>query len=268
VSVELIATTSPGAHVSAVLSGDAWGFLGGPEQSALADAKGADLRAVVGLADTSGLFLAAAPDFPRSGDLAEHLRGKRIGVSSLGQTTHQAAVAVLESIGLDPEHDVTLVEGNDQARFAAMKAHQVDVTVAAEPTLTLGMQQGIYGEPLLDFSKVLGRYASMAINVEQRTLDRDGDTVRAVVRAVIKALDIVRTDDDVALRVAAGRFPDVDRKVLKAALDHQRRRDVWSADGTISRAGFARVAKLAAATAHVDPSSIHYDEVVDLSYLP
>ena len=47
VTVNIVTIETGGGHTNAVLSGQAFAFIGGPEHNAFAKAKGAELRAVV-----------------------------------------------------------------------------------------------------------------------------------------------------------------------------------------------------------------------------
>ena len=51
VTVKLVTIETGGGHTNAVLSGQAFAFIGGPEHNAFAKAKGAELRAVVHCVD-------------------------------------------------------------------------------------------------------------------------------------------------------------------------------------------------------------------------
>src|SRR5579872_1720154 len=51
VAVQIVTIESGGGHTNAVLSGQAFAFIGGPEHDAYAKAKGAELRTVVKCVD-------------------------------------------------------------------------------------------------------------------------------------------------------------------------------------------------------------------------
>src|SRR5580658_6608999 len=56
VSVSLVTIESGGGHTNAVLSGQAFAFIGGPEHNAFAKAKGAVLRTVVHCVDRGNIY--------------------------------------------------------------------------------------------------------------------------------------------------------------------------------------------------------------------
>src|SRR5258708_27889786 len=60
IQLKVITTESGGAHTNAVLSGQAFAFIGGPEHNAFAKLKGAELRAVANVVNRGNVYLIAA----------------------------------------------------------------------------------------------------------------------------------------------------------------------------------------------------------------
>ncbi len=60
VKVNIVTIENGGGHTAAVLSGQAFAFIGGPEHDAYAKAKGAELRAVVNCVDRGNVYYCAA----------------------------------------------------------------------------------------------------------------------------------------------------------------------------------------------------------------
>ena len=56
VTVKLVTIETGSGHTNAVLSGQAFAFIGGPEHNAFAKAKGAELRAVIGCVDRGNVY--------------------------------------------------------------------------------------------------------------------------------------------------------------------------------------------------------------------
>jgi NitT/TauT family transport system substrate-binding protein len=68
---------------------------------------------------------------------AADLKGKRVGISSVGGSADIATRKVLSTFGLDPEKDVTLVSlGSHEQRTAALLAGSIDAAVDDPPNLT------------------------------------------------------------------------------------------------------------------------------------
>ena len=60
ISVQIVTIETGSGHTNAVLSGQAFAFIGGPEHNAFAKAKGAELRAVVHCVDRGNVYICAA----------------------------------------------------------------------------------------------------------------------------------------------------------------------------------------------------------------
>ncbi len=56
INVKIVTIETGGGHTNAVLSGQAFAFIGGPEHNAFAKAKGAELRAVVNCVDRGNVY--------------------------------------------------------------------------------------------------------------------------------------------------------------------------------------------------------------------
>src|SRR5262249_53897973 len=79
VTVKLVTIENGGGHTSAVLSGQAFAFIGGPEHNAFAKLKGAELRAVVSCIDRGNIYLCAAKGHgPANTDWPAYFKGKKV----------------------------------------------------------------------------------------------------------------------------------------------------------------------------------------------
>lgn len=80
-----------------------------------------------------GVSLRAMPSYKDLGDLA----GRRVGVSSVGSSTHLAAELLLARAGIGPR-DVTFVGvGSDSAAMNALRSGRVHALCHADPIMTL-----------------------------------------------------------------------------------------------------------------------------------
>src|ERR1700736_1568317 len=87
VTVNIVTIETGGGHTNAVLSGQAFAFIGGPEHDAFAKAKGAELRAVVHCVDRGNIYLCAAKGLePTGSDWPGYFKGKTIALSQFGGT--------------------------------------------------------------------------------------------------------------------------------------------------------------------------------------
>src|SRR5712692_11098420 len=79
IAVNIVTIETGAGHTNAVLSGQAFAFIGGPEHNAFAKAKGAELRAVVHCVDRGNVYFCAAKGHePANADWASYFKDKKI----------------------------------------------------------------------------------------------------------------------------------------------------------------------------------------------
>jgi NitT/TauT family transport system substrate-binding protein len=128
VNVKVTTLAGGGAHTNAVLTGQAWGFIGGPEHNAFAKAKGADIRAVVNVVNRGNVYFVASPGLSlEGGDIKTFLKGKTIVTGAYGGTPNSITRYVLAKAGLDLQKDVKLKEVDNAAIPAIIKEKQGDI---------------------------------------------------------------------------------------------------------------------------------------------
>ena len=117
-TVKIVTIETGAGHTNAVLSGQAFAFIGGPEHNAFAKAKGAELRAVVHCVDRGNVYFCAAkglePQGPGLGRPTS--RARRIAVGPLrrhAELDHALSAEEVES--RSPRSDVTLIETANSA---------------------------------------------------------------------------------------------------------------------------------------------------------
>src|SRR5271163_4842913 len=141
VTVKIVTIETGAGHTNAVLSGQAFAFIGGPEHCAYAKAKGAELRCVVNCVDRGNVYYCAAKGSePANADWASYFKGKSIAVSQYGGTPNSITRYLLKKWNLDATRDVTLVETANSAVMAVVKSKQAQIGVATEPFVTQGIR--------------------------------------------------------------------------------------------------------------------------------
>src|ERR1700751_3321858 len=106
VKVNLVTIETGSGHTNAVLSGQAFAFIGGPEHNAFAKAKGAELRAVVHCVDRGNVYLCAAKGHdPKDRAWPNYFKGKAIAVGAYGGTPNSIMRYLLAKWKLDAKPD-------------------------------------------------------------------------------------------------------------------------------------------------------------------
>lgn len=270
--IEIAITTlqGGGAHTNAVLTKQAFAFIGGPEHNAFAKAKGAELRAVVNVVNRGNVYFVAAADLdPPVGDataLAEWIKGKTIATGQYGGTPNSITRYLLNDWGLDFKNDVTALEIAPDAVLAALRAGAADVGVVWEPMLTKGIREGIWGEPFYNVPKELGPYTYSTINIRQESIENDPALVEGFVRAIARGLAFTYAHPDEALAVAKAQFPTMAPEDMQATLDRAFADELWSPDGVIAPAAW-ETGKAVVMGADILKTDVPYEDIIDMSFV-
>lgn len=194
----------------ALVSGDIRMAILGPVTPLRAAAQGTDIRFIGGVTERESASLMADPKIAS----AAALKGTRLAIDRLGDTSDFRARKVLEALGLEPQKDVTLLQaGGQTARFAALKAGHAQSTIVDPPLTLVGRKMGfreIVKLTQLDFPS-----GAASIAVLRTTIDKQARELQAIMNAIARALRVYKTEKEVAIR-GLGRFMQLnDREALE-----------------------------------------------------
>ncbi len=268
-----VVQASGGAHVTAVISGDAWGNIGGPESNAYADAGGNSPEPLVSFCNCvnrANVYLSAVAGTSPSGtsdaELSAFLKGKRIIAGRFGGTPNLLVRYLLISLGLDPDKDVTMVEPSDTSTILALvKQGQADIANPTEPMITQGISDGTWDEPFYKFHD-LGDFAYSVLSTRKSTIEKDPETVQAFTNAIVKALKAVAEDPEFAFQCAKKEFPTMSDEDLKVSLDRAYEDKYWSPDGFITPEALDRDMDVII-KAGVFSGTYTYDDMIDMTFV-
>jgi ABC-type nitrate/sulfonate/bicarbonate transport system substrate-binding protein len=131
-------------------------------------------------------------------------RGKRFGITRYGSSTDFLTRYVLAAHGLDPEKDVQILQGGDSpTRLAAMEAGQIDVNIFNAPEKFIAEDRGF--THLLSQKSLANDYPFHVFFATERFLSEHPRTVRALLRAHVRAVRLMKQDRARALRTLATR---------------------------------------------------------------
>lgn len=270
--VSTVTLQGGGAHTNAVLTGEAWAFIGGPEHNAFAAARGGDavvIKAIANVVNKGNVYLVAPPDVTYDGDLGTFLAGKTVVTGAYGSTPNSITRYLLAEHGLD-ETDVRVIESADaNAALAIVQQGQADVAVTSEPILGRGISEGIWGEPFYNVPEELGPYAYSTINVRQDSIESDPDTVAAFTRALVRALEFTDAEREAAFEIAREEFPTMEPEVLQAMLDRSYADGLWEFSGEVTPESVATGLDVVRASGVLDDSGdpVQYEAIVDMTFI-
>src|SRR5216683_7416366 len=214
--VKIVTIETGGGHTNAVLSGQAFAFIGGPEHNAFAKAKGAELRAVVHCVDRGNVYFCAEKGLaPNGRDFTSFVKGKAVATGGFGGTPNSITRYLLKKWKLDAKTDVTVVETANSAILAAVKGRRAQLGCSTEPYITQGVRQGIWDEPFFNVPKEFGPYAYSTINIRQDSIQKEPEVVRGFVRGMVKGLKFLYANPTESADIAKKQFPTMPLEDLK-----------------------------------------------------
>jgi NitT/TauT family transport system substrate-binding protein len=260
-----------GSHVTALVSGQVWGNIGGPESNAMANVGKADpLKTICNLVNRANLYLVArkglAPKSSSKADLAVFFKGKKFALGRHGGTPDLLGRWLVVEVGLNPEKDVEVVNQADMAAVLAMvKNGAVEVAITQEPFITAGVEQGLWDQPFYSYPE-LGDYPYSVVSVRQSTIASEPQIVQAFVDAVIEALNLAARDRGAIEAMTRKEFPTLSAAGVKATLDRIYADHIWSTDGMVAEKGYALDMEVVAKTGAFT-KSVPYNDVVDMQFV-
>ena len=260
-----------GAHVTAVVSGDAFAVIGGIDSIALANRGASDpIKGIVNCVNRANVYLFARkgliPASDSDADMAEFFRGKSIVAGRYGGSPNVLTRYLLIKLGLDPDKDVTLIENADASTVTAMLQHgQGDIGNGGEPQISEGVTANIWEEPFVKFPD-LGDYAYSVIGVKQSTIENDPETCEKFVRAMMRALKAVQEDQAMAARILEKEFSTLTEEGRAAALTRAYEDSLWSVDGVISHQAVDTLMDVLLSTGLYE-GEYTYDALVDMQFV-
>jgi NitT/TauT family transport system substrate-binding protein len=193
--VELLHIASSSRGIQAILAGEiAFSYMDGVNQ-AQANLKGANLAFVVGATNRQVFSLMAKPEFKRVADL----KGKKIGITRVGSSTHTSALFALNAGGLKQNDYQILPLLEVPNILAALMAGQIDAGVVSPPTNSRARKAGF--NELMNLAKEGPEYVSVGVGASRAYIKANEDTVRRVVRSYAEGVQIFKNNKGAALKM-------------------------------------------------------------------
>jgi NitT/TauT family transport system substrate-binding protein len=193
--VELLHIPSSSRGIQAILAGEiAFSYMDGANQ-AQANLKGANIAFVVGATNRQVFSLMSKPEIKRVADL----RGKKIGITRIGSSTHTSALFALNAGGLKQNDYQILPLLEVPNILTALIAGQIDAGVVSPPTNSRARKAGF--NELMNLAKDGPEYVSVGVGTSRAYIKANEDTVRRVVRSYAEGVQIFRNNKAAAIRM-------------------------------------------------------------------
>ena len=191
----------------------------------------------------------------------QELKGKTIGLNSIGGGLESTVRIMLKHYGLDPDKDVKfLATGGIETRFAALKQGLTVATAGSTPADYLGKK---FGYVVLARAYDLFSYPNTGLVAGVKSIKDNPDRLKRVIRAGIKANRYILQNRDGTIQVMM-QWMKVDRDTATATYDGSVKS--FNDDGSVSDTGL-RIAIEEARTATNITREVAFSEVADFSVL-
>jgi NitT/TauT family transport system substrate-binding protein len=209
--VELVLLRGSGQTSQAMVAGSLFASSVALPAVMLADLNGADLVNVAhGIAVQSSKLM-VKPEIRK----IEDLKGRKIGISSLGSAGDLLFGYVLRKYGIDTNRDVVwLAVGNTGERLQALLNGVVDAADLTYPADAQAERRGF--RPLLDARKEIV-YPTASVVTRRKTIREERDTVMRVVRSYTEGIAFLKQNKDFSQKVLAKYFRTSDAEYLEGA---------------------------------------------------
>jgi NitT/TauT family transport system substrate-binding protein len=226
VDVEFVPFRGGPNLVKAVISGEVLLGAAGSTDILVFREAGMPLKMVATHTEGNHFTLNAAPEVQGAGDL----KGKSIGVTSVGATTWVFARMVAKQQGWDPDRDVKIVGlGGLDAQLAALARKEIHAFVWGDGGAVT--QLAGKSKVLMRLDKVTARWISQIQYVSEEGIRRQDDDIRKVMKGLFAAIRYMTEQTAEAAGIISKKIGWSPEAVLAA---HKISGGLMSHDGTVS----------------------------------
>jgi len=212
-------------------------------QGVVAAMRGVPVKLVMMTQDKLVFFLLVKPHIQKVTDL----RGKTIGITTVGSTTQLVADVISRHFGLVPGKDVNLLpSGDEQGRLASMDTGLTDAAIGSPPLNIFGAKRGY---KVLLWARDYVNLPQNALIVTDKKLQQFPDQIKRTIKGTIEALRFIRERREESIDVLA-KWTKLDRETATAMLDAYSL--AYSADGTMTDEGLQAAIEEALMRAKLD----------------
>lgn len=188
VNVEIITIRTGGQTVAALASGDVQMAYTIPGSVLSGAVGGLDVAFFGGIVNRADGDFVAAPGIKK----AEDLKGKKVGVQSIGGGIWSLSMLALENMGLEPTRDkiTILVLGDQSVLTQALATGRIDAAYLGYTFSGLLKDKGF--PVLLDIGKAPIAYQGLALAARRSYLKQNAQIIDSVLRGVVEAVAFIQ----------------------------------------------------------------------------
>jgi NitT/TauT family transport system substrate-binding protein len=211
---------SPTAALSSVLSGSSQFSIHGPEWTAIAASKGANVGIISNAVNGAAVWIATAPDVKFTN--IKDVKGLKVVTGLMPTTSTSLFLKLLKENGMSEKTDIDMIQVPLGSEPAALLGGQAKVAVLYEPGLDQVAIKGM--KVVLGFPKTYGPYAFSSITALKSV---DSVAAQRMVNGMEMALRYMGKDPKGAIEVAKKEFPSQDPQVVENAVNRMMSENVF-----------------------------------------
>ena len=256
--VELLHIPSSSLIIQTILAGEvAISYVDG-RNTIQSNLTGSDMVLIAGVTNRFPFTFMARPEFKR----VSELRGKRIGVTRVGSSTHTVTLYVLNQAGLKPGDYEIVPLGEVPNILIALAAGRIDAGPLSSPTTIRGRKAGLVD--LATPAKDGPEYVSIAVGATRAYIRANAEIVRRFMRAYAEAVHLFKSNKPIALKALQKYTRVTDLEILEET--HKEYRELIESVPYTSRRGIETIlAELATGDAKARQS--RPDDFVDMRFV-
>jgi NitT/TauT family transport system substrate-binding protein len=272
--IDMQALSGGGQALRALIGGSADVVSGFYDHTIQMQAQGKTIKAFVMQQRYPGLILLTTKGARDQGikTLAD-LKGKKVGVTALGSSSHFFVNHLLGSVGISPEDYAAVGVGLGATAIAAVRNKQIDALSALEPSVATLQASGDVGAILADTRTTVGTekvfggpYPSACMYAKEEFIKAYPNTVQALATAMVKTLRWIQSHkvEEIVAQMPEDYYQgskELYTQALKTMVDS------YSQDGMILAADTKNVLKVLAFDETVRKATINLAGTYDMRFV-
>ena len=214
--VELVHIPSTSRAIQVMLAGELnYSYMDG-RNSVTAALKGTDVVIVAGVANRLVFSFMARPEIKSFAEM----KGRKIGITRLGSSTHSVTLWVMNKAGIKPEEYQMLQLVDVPNIMTAIVAGQVDAGALSPPTNFRARKVGL--SELMDVTKDGPEYVSVAIGSTRSFIKANEEMTRRFIRGYSEGVQLLKANKAVGIRAIQKYARIKDPEILEATYGEAR----------------------------------------------
>jgi len=190
--------------------GNSTQFASATGSAVAAAVRGADIRVILAVTDQPSFDLIVQPNITS----VQQLKGKKIGTGGVGSLAEILARRILIAHNVRPEDVAILATGPSHVTYTALKAKVIDAAPLQMPLTFTAQDEGF--RKLVSAADVY-RSVQGGLATTKAMLNEQPELVTKVVRAMLRAMRLIKTDRKYAIEFLKGPWVDIGKDPDKIA---------------------------------------------------